>query len=306
VVQLKKKMMEIAEMQNTTNAITLAVSVQWHSFPEKFEWLAGHGFAMEYTPHSECLYLTPKHLLPYLRKNIPIRHHGYFPGFELGDIDDQKAELALHVHKRAVDVMQGYGEQVMTVHIGLQPHIELDHKKALENMCRLVEYSRKLGVTVCLENLRRGPTSNPETVVEWAVQSGASITMDIGHAVSCQRVQRGELKVPEIVEKFSFLLEEVHFYESETDIHHAPKDMSILGPVVDQLVKTDCRWWTIELNDYDEILNTRQLIQNYLTAKADSLSFFNLRKATALGHTLSRSNPMDSRICCHWRSISRK
>lgn len=264
--------METAEMRNATDVIRLAVSVQWHTFPEKFDWLAEHGFAMEYAPNPEQLHLTPKHLLPYLRKDIPIRHHGYFPGFELGDIDEQKAELALQVHKRAVDVMRGCGEQVMTIHIGLQPSVGLDPNRILVNMCRLVEYGRKRGVTVSLENLRRGPASDPENVLEWAVQSGASITMDIGHAVSCQRVERGELNVPDMVKMFSPLLEEVHFYESETDTHHAPSDMSILGPVVDQLLTTDCRWWTIELNHYDEILTTRQLIQDYLAVKADLLA----------------------------------
>jgi hypothetical protein len=71
---------------------------------------------------------------------------------------------------------------------------------------------------------------------------------------------------------FAPLLKEVHFYESETGIHHAPHDMSVLGPIVDQLLLTDCKWWTIELDDFNEILNTRKLVADYLADKKDRLA----------------------------------
>lgn len=267
-----KKINEFMPETILPNDIVLAVSTQWHVFPEKFDWLAEHGFAMEYTPNRKQFDLTREHLSPYLKRNIPVRHHGFFPGFEFGDIDRQKAEDALQINKKAVDALAEYGENIMTVHVGLPPFGALDYNRVEENLSRLVEYAEKRGVTICLENLRRGPTSNPEIVVEWAQKSGSSITMDIGHAVSCERVQQGELTVPEIVKLFSPLLKEVHFYESETDTHHAPEDMTILGPIVDELVETDCKWWTIELNDYDEILNTRKLVQEYLRETVQSLA----------------------------------
>jgi len=252
--------------------LTLAVSTQWYVFPEKFDWLSQHGFGMEYAPNFEQFHLIKEHLNPYIEKQNPVRHHGYFPGFEFGNTDAQKAEQALQLHMRLVDAVQGCGEPVMTVHVGLPPFIELNHKRVIQNLTRLVEYSRERGVTICLENLRKGPTSNPEIVIDWAEKSGSSITMDIGHAVSCERVTNGDLNVPDIVRMFSHLLEEVHFYESETDKHHAPKNMSVLGPVIDQLLKTNCRWWTIELDAYDEILTTQKLIYDYLADKAQPLA----------------------------------
>lgn len=255
-----------------SNEITLAVSIQWHAFTKKSDWLVQHGFGMEYAPNPNHLNLLKEHLGKHTENHIPIRHHGYFPGFEIGDTDKQKADLALQLHMRAVDAIKGYGEQVMTVHMGLPPSIKLNHDRVVENLTRLVEYSRKRGVEICLENLRKGPTSNPEIVFEWAEQSGSSITMDIGHAVSCKRVVNGELKVLDIVKMFSHLLKEVHFYESETDTHHAPANMDILGPVVDQLLKTSCKWWTIELDAYDDILNTQKLIYDHLAGNSQRLA----------------------------------
>lgn len=252
--------------------ITLAVSTQWHVFPERFEWIAENGFAMAYTPNARQLQHTKQHTAPYLKNNIPIRYHGYFPGFEIGDADRQKAEQALNLHMQAIDAINGRGEQVMTVHIGLDPHIALNYEYIVNNLCRLAQYARQKGITICLENLRTGLTSNPETVVELAEKCGTSITLDVGHAVSCERVAGGEITVIGIVEMFRHLLEEVHFYEYETDTHYAPSDMSILGPIVDALCETNCKWWTIELTSYKDILNTRRLVEEYLEGKMRSLA----------------------------------
>lgn len=220
---------------------------------------------MAYTPDVQQLELTQNHIEPYLSSGIPVRHHGYFPGFEIGNKDHHLAEQALSLHLKAIDSMVGFGDQVMTVHVGLVPEIGLDHDRVIRNLSKIVKYASEKGVTISLENLRFGPTSNPETMLEWSKESGSSITLDVGHAVSCDRVRRGEVTVPRIIEMFSPKLTEVHFYEYETATHYAPKDMSILGPIVDSLLRTDCKWWTIELNSYEDILNTKRLVTSYLT-----------------------------------------
>jgi len=63
-------------------------------------------------------------------------------------------------------------------------------------------------------------------------------------------------------------LVEVHFYESETDRHWAPSNMDILGPIVDRLIATHCRWWTIELEDTQDVLRTRQLLVDHFRKTA--------------------------------------
>lgn len=137
----------------------------------------------------------------------------------------------------------------------------------MDHLSHLVERGHQLGITVCLENLRRGPTSDPDTVVEWAEASGAAITMDVGHAVSSRRVQEGVLSALDFVDAFSARLVEVHMYEQERDRHYPPTDLSILGPVLDRLLETACSWWTIELDDYAEALATRTLLLDYLASK---------------------------------------
>lgn len=242
----------------------LAISAHWHTYPDRFAWIAEHGFALEYSPNPEAFHTLPTHVDPLLKNGIPVRYHAFFPRHELGHADAEVAGCALNVHLAALEAIRGRGEQVITVHVGLNRDLPLDPTVVVHNLSRLVERARELGITVCLENLRHGPTSDPEIVVAWAHASGASITLDVGHAVSCQRVLDGQLTVPDFVEMFAERLCEAHVYERETDRHYPPQDMHILGPVVERLLATRCAWWTIELNDYAEALATRRLLLDYL------------------------------------------
>lgn len=242
----------------------MAVSAKWYGFPDRFEWLASHGFAIEYTPNPKQFHLTQSHTARFLKNGLAVRHHGFFPGFEIGDQDEKKAELAVNLHFKALDAMTGIGEQVMTIHVGLTRNIEIDESRTQDNLERIVTYAKSRGITVCLENLKQGITSNPETVKTWANASGAMITLDVGHAVSSDWKIENRVTVPEIIDLFEDRLFEVHMYEKETNRHHAPKNMEILGPIIDRLLETDCRWWTIELEDYKEILETHRLLSDYM------------------------------------------
>jgi len=247
-----------------TRPPTIALSARWNTYPDRFRWIAEHGFALEYSPNPEAFDLLPRHVDPLLQAGIPVRYHGFFPGYEIGHRDAATAERAMRIHMAALEAIRGRGEQVITFHVGLRRKAPIDPGRVVENLSKLVEHARGLGITVCLENLRRGPTGHPENVVAWARASGAMITLDIGHAVSCPRVQSGELTALDFLEMVADRLFEVHMYERETDRHRPPQDMTILGPIVDRLLATQCTWWTIELDDYAEALATRSLLLDYL------------------------------------------
>lgn len=249
---------------------TIALAAHWHTFPERLDWALAHRFAVEYSPNPGAFHLLPVHLGPALQAGVPVRHHAFFPQFEMGHRDPAAAYRALRVHRAAVEAIHGWGEQVLTVHIGLDRQIPISGRQAVENLARLVDHAQRLGITVALENLRRGPTSDPETVVEWACRSGAMITLDVGHAISCERVARGDASPLDFIGMFAGRLIEAHVYEREAERHYPPHDMSILGPVVDGLLAAGCAWWTIELNEPDEALATRTLLLDYLRTKWDA------------------------------------
>ena len=242
----------------------IALTAGWQTYPDRFNWIRENGFALEYSPNPERLEQLPEHIAPFLGSNIPVRYHASFPEYEIGHQKDEIRERAMHIHRAALEAIQGHGQQVVTVHIGLKPEDNLNHEEALENLKRLVEYAARLDITVCLENLRRGPTSHPETIATWARESGAMITLDVGHALSSQRILDGEMIIQDFLGLISDRIEEVHIYERETDRHYPPEDMTVLGPVIDRLLNLECRWWTIELDNYAEALATRDLLLDYL------------------------------------------
>ena len=244
--------------------VTLALSAHWHTCPERVKWSVEHQFALEYSPNPKAFYALPEHLSPLVDTDTPLRHHGFFPGYEIGHTDSTLAAQALELHLEALDAMRGYGEQIITLHIGLKPELPLDTEHVVRNLATIVQYGKQYGITVALENLRRGPTSHPDILRKWASQTDAMITLDVGHATSNEYVLRGELTALDFVDAVADRLIEVHMYEKESDRHYAPQDMSVLGPIVDRLLQTECTWWTIELNDYQDALFTRQLLQEYV------------------------------------------
>jgi sugar phosphate isomerase/epimerase len=250
-----------------TSVPTIALSAKWSAPPGRFRWLADHGFALDYAPNPAAFETLPGHVDTFLAAGIPVRYHGFFPAHEFAHRDPGRAADGLRVHLAALDAMAGRGEPVITFHIGLRQPDQIDAGRAVENLSRLVEYARPRGITICLENLRTGPTSHAQTLAAWARASGAMITFDAGHAVSCAPVQLGELSPLDFLDLVADRLRQVHIYERETDRHHPPRDMTVLAPIVDRLLATPCRWWTIELEDEAEALATRTLLLAYLDSK---------------------------------------
>jgi sugar phosphate isomerase/epimerase len=241
--------------------IAIALSARWNTFPQRFHWIAEHGFDLEYTPDPEDLAKLPGHVDPILARGVSVRYHGFFPGCELGHSDSGLAEKALDLHKRTLETLEGHGEPVITVHVGLDPDVEIEPRRVLENLSRLVEYGLGLGITVCLENLRRGPSSNPDTLLAWASESGARITFDAGHAVSSRIATSGAYSALEFLDLVADHVWEAHLYGTEQDRHYPIRSTEDCRPIVERLTKTACRWWTIELDDYREALQTREILR---------------------------------------------
>jgi len=236
--------------------------------PERYQWLLENAHAIEYSPDPQHLEDVPLHVTPFLNKDIPVRFHTRYFEYEMGSADRQSARVGLERHLKTIDAIRGLGEPFITVHIGLNRTSQLSSRFARDNLCRLVEYASGRGIRVSLENMRDGPASNPDFILALSQASGSLITLDVGHAVSSGIVQQGIITPTEIAVMFSRTLGEAHIYaKEENDRHHPITDINPLKTVLDKLLESPCRWWTVELKDAQEAVDTRGLLLDYLRNK---------------------------------------
>lgn len=247
----------------------LAYELSANDESNRYKWLLENATGIEYAPDPSKLGDIHLQINSFIEAGIPVRFHTRYPAWEIGNADHSKAEEALEKHLCTIDFIHKLGEPVLTVHIGLNPFIELDFLIAETNLSRLVEYAERKGIKVCVENLRRGASSNPENILTWAEASGAGITLDVGHAVSCDLVRQGVYNVNEIAEMFAPKLEEVHIYAKEDESRHHPvKDIYPLAPVINCLLEKKVPWWTVELKDVGEAQSTRNILKDYIYSRA--------------------------------------
>lgn len=244
----------------------------------------GYGFALEYTPDPERLYLLPYHTGEFRRRNIPVRYHTRYFGLELGDARPDMAEKAFDAHRRTLDAMAEAGGSVITVHAGLSKEIELDFSTVEVNLKRLADHGRILGITVCLENLRSGPASDPENILRWASSAGTAITMDVGHVVSSGAVKSGEADGGTVARQFAPRMKEVHFYGREEVRHWPLAEMGSVMPLADAAIEAGVRWWTVELEEYVEALTTRAVLAEYLRGRGEPVANFAASSGNGIIH----------------------
>ncbi|WP_161946318.1 sugar phosphate isomerase/epimerase family protein [Desulfonatronum thiosulfatophilum] len=250
---------------------TLAFTAASPDCAARLQWVSENAVAVEFSPDPERLDLLPEIILPFRQAGLPIRFHTRYFQYELGHADPSLASAALEVHQRSLVAMAGLSEPVVTVHSGLNPDQPVHMPTLVDNLSRLVEFAGKLGMIVCLENLRTGHSSDPRNIASWAAAAGAMITLDIGHALGSASVQSGSCTVEDFVDLFAHRLWEVHIYGREDESgHHPIDDMEPFEPIIARLLETRCSWWTVELQDADAARNTREMIRRSLQSRFQS------------------------------------
>lgn len=190
---------------------------------------------------------------------------------ELALKDRTYSAVALDYLKMYVDFLAELAPVTVTIHIGARriPVEELSWEHAMDHLKRLTEHGSSKSVTVCLENLAHGWTGNPEKLMEMVTSSGARITFDIGHARGGKWVREGHGTALEFLAIIApkVLNAHVYEYENERGEHLVPgRDTQIL-PLLNKLSGIGCQWWVLELNTYQETVQTRMVVEEYFTSQ---------------------------------------
>lgn len=200
---------------------------------------------------------------------LEVRYHCPFYHIDLGHNNPREAREAEAVFRRIIRLVSKVEGKYLTIHIGLghDSAEPLSWEATIDNLARLVQYGASHRVKVCIENLASGWTSRPHLFEKLIRKSGASVTFDIGHAHSCESVLSHNYSIEDFVTPHSDRVFNAHIYHTEVSgLGHLPVDR--LEDIEDRLAivqDTGCAWWVIEIKEKDELLQTKKVIDQYLT-----------------------------------------
>jgi sugar phosphate isomerase/epimerase len=201
-------------------------------------------------------------------KGFEVRYHCPWSHIDIA-YADQRAGQAMHIFGLLIGLISKAGGRYLTVHIGLGQSSaeELDWEKAIENLSRLVSFGAGRGVTICLENLPTGWTSNPEMFKTLIKKTCAGVSLDIGHVNACRGKYPADkfFKLYLTPNKKRIFNAHIYYTEIPQYGHVAPES---LEQIFDYLLLlrslTACDWWVIELSNPDEVLQTKDFLNKFL------------------------------------------
>lgn len=201
----------------------------------------------------------------YSGEDLEIRYHLPLGYREIGHADPAEADRAVAWMTEAVSQVALAGGAYLTLHAGLPGDATRGRIAATTSrLAGIVAHGADLGVRVCLENLRWGLTSDPDEFMGLVIGSGASVTLDVGHAASSDVAARG-FGAEQFARMVAPHVRNAHVYEREESCHVAPLDLVALTPPLDVLLdETSCDWWVVELHDLEEARRTRAMLVEFL------------------------------------------
>ncbi len=196
---------------------------------------------------------------------LKIRYHLPLGYREIGHADQAEADLALDWMIEAVSQVAVAGGRFLTLHAGLPGDASRGRISATtERLAQIVAHGADRGVEVCLENLRWGLTSDPDEFMGLVTGSGASVTLDVGHAASSDVAARG-FGAEQFARMVAPFVRNAHVYEREEGGHIAPLDLRSLTAPLDVLLdETRCDWWVVELHTVEDARRTHAMLVDFL------------------------------------------
>lgn len=219
------------------------------------------------------LHSHPPNLEKIRLEDIRLRFHCPFRSAEIASPNSKKAAASVELLKWCVDMCAIFNGETMTVHIGMgiKSGDHLNYDNAVAGLSELASYGERRNVAVCLENLTKGRTSRPETWLELIEKSGVGATFDLGHANASPCVLEGRTTSLEFLKAVAPHIRNAHVYEIEKigengiPYHVAPENLNVIGPLLSELLNTDCDYWLIELINVGEVEHTRNLLRPFLS-----------------------------------------
>lgn len=191
----------------------------------------------------------------FIDNGIKIRFHLPYSSYDLAHSDTYIRSLSRDVLIHNIKLLNDFETDLIVLHYACQD----ENTDSFSILSEVIDCASEHGIIVGIENLLLGPTSDPRMLRNIIMQTKCKVTLDVGHANVSN-------KLYELINMVKNEIYHIHLYNYEDAKHnHCPfDDISQLSSVLKIIQSLPSKWWTIEMDNMDEIIKLKRWISQLL------------------------------------------
>ncbi len=191
----------------------------------------------------------------FLTAGIGLRFHLPYSMCDLGNLDRRVRQISLQYLELTLELLTTLHADYCVIHFCDSGQKEMP---PLDELHHLMEVAGELGITIGIENLMRGPSSDPNLLKQIISECGADVALDTGHAIDADGLSN-------FLNVLGPMVTHVHFYGSEdNNRNHLPFHEPAERLKIAALLEGGCpaSWWTCEMDSITDCSATRNPDEN--------------------------------------------
>ncbi len=182
--------------------------------------------------------------------NLEIRYHLPYSFFDIGHARIDVRNFSVLVMKRYLEFIKSLNGKYAVIHVGYYEECEL--KDCIDSLKITANFAKRLGITLCIENLLKGITTDVNNLYELLTINNVYLCLDTGHANVVNQYDNNY--IPKLIELIDKVKHSHIYYSEDLSFNHIPfsKETIQNSQILNGLLKSPCEWFTMELNKLEE------------------------------------------------------
>jgi sugar phosphate isomerase/epimerase len=199
---------------------------------------------------------------------LKIFYHSPFWDQAIGSVNEAIRRNTFNTLEMYLDFLEELEGSYLIIHAGVSD-AECPGENVVEDLQKLVGIAESKHITLCIENLIFGLSSDPYRLRELAEESGSRIAFDLGHANSCPWTGSENRSSKDFLRIIEDKVVAAHIYLKEKGGKHYPfGEIDEVKETLDELISINgVIWWTIELPLIEDVIKQKLMIDSYLKNK---------------------------------------
>ena len=196
-----------------------------------------------------------------IENGLKIRYHLPYSFVEIGHNDTNIRDFSLLVMRQYLDFIHSLQGAFAVIHIGYFENCTL--QDCLTNLQKTADYAKQLGITLCVENLLQGITTNIEYLFELLNVDNVCLCLDTGHANVVN--QSNNNYIPLLLSVLDKVKHSHIYFSEDSNFNHIPFDKETLdnSEIMIALAESSCDWFSMELDNFEEQEKQKSILKPF-------------------------------------------